>query len=113
MNRPSFTAGASERPHESALCEGVQIRALQGDGVEIRYWDGSRISLDGSEARFVRDAFKDCYVLIRVKLFLRANLEIHLGVRGAFPLTTKRQIDHCFRLLRAFCRGLAQNLALP
>jgi hypothetical protein len=25
------------------------------------------------------------YVLIRVKLFLPANLEIHLGLRGAFP----------------------------
>lgn len=33
MDRPSFTAGASERPHESALYEGVQTRALPGDGV--------------------------------------------------------------------------------
>jgi len=33
MDRPSFTSGASERPHESALYEGVQTRALPGDGV--------------------------------------------------------------------------------
>jgi hypothetical protein len=53
--------------------------------VEIRYCDGSLISLDVGEARFVRDAWRIAYVLIGVKLFLRANMDIHLGVRGAFP----------------------------